>query len=866
MSALGAMSAHNATIRDHIEVRTHPTVVRLSDLESANAEWLSESFVLTPEIDNHLRSLRQVLARGAGCGVFVIGHYGSGKSHFLGYLTQQLRLDSFVTEPPYVVPVSLVNFSAANRLEDIVSGAVGIETGPGDRRATWNKLYARSPGGFLLVLDELSEFLRSKADAHLFNEDVRFLQFLGEWCQDKRFWILGAMQEGIEHTGELEYSLYRKIKDRYRLRLLLSPAHVRTLIAQAMLVKKAGYEQAVQQLVADLREVYPEAALDYSALEAIYPLNPATLELLEQVRDRFSQARGVVDFVVARLRGDTARGIEPFLEQPWGSLVTPELIVDHFRDLFEIQPEFQGLAQQVFPWYQKHLREIFERPALQELAERLLKLLVLVHLSPARSALTAAEAAAWILFSATRVDPERNLRIVQRVFSQLSERGRYVAEHKGAYRLDLTDQGGALFEEQLRREMAALRGQYELILEALVPLLPRKVRERMREWQRAGFETGPEMASYLEGKRLVPEVRDVDLLDQHLAGLELVKEVDESVILELLRQRAWDAAELVRAVERQLKGLGGRRLRFRPAAVGSNAVPQEVVRWCGAQALQHGVTLPKGLDRAALRTISDEIRPDRIGPLALQRLEELGLDENGTDRIVRWLVDGSLALPDTPAPTGSLLRAIHELLRPSTVAGPSELAMVSADLYRHHARLQRLAGERWRERLEAVARVELNGVPPLTQVLEEHADAQWLLLDCLGLPLVHQLHGVIEQVFSRWKLPTLRFAEVSADTSTNGCYRELVNAGIQHSFEKLDVVDELIHEGYKPLGDLAALAATQLQLASKKVLSRLDPGDPLLIFADHGFRIAAEGRGYRHGGDSTLERIVPIWILINYGS
>ena len=91
-----------------------------------------------------------------------------------------------------------------------------------------------------------------------------------------------------------------------------------------------------------------------------------------------------------------------------------------------------------------------------------------------------------------------------------------------------------------------------------------------------------------------------------------------------------------------------------------------------------------------------------------------------------------------------------------------ELAQVSADLYRHHARLQRLAGARWRERLEAVARVELNGVPPLIEVLEEHADAQWLILDCLGLPLIGQLQGVIEQIFSRWKLPTLRFASTSS--------------------------------------------------------------------------------------------------------
>jgi hypothetical protein len=32
----------------------------------------------------------------------------------------------------------------------------------------------------------------------------------------------------------------------------------------------------------------------------------------------------------------------------------------------------------------------------------------------------------------------------------------------------------------------------------------------------------------------------------------------------------------------------------------------------------------------------------------------------------------------------------------------------------------------------------------------------------------------------------------------------------------------------------------------------------LLVFADHGFRIARDGRSFTHGGPSTLERLVPV--------
>jgi hypothetical protein len=39
------------------------------------------------------------------------------------------------------------------------------------------------------------------------------------------------------------------------------------------------------------------------------------------------------------------------------------------------------------------------------------------------------------------------------------------------------------------------------------------------------------------------------------------------------------------------------------------------------------------------------------------------------------------------------------------------------------------------------------------------------------------------------------------------------------------------------------------------VATRLDPSRPVLVFGDHGFRLAADGRGFEHGGTSTLERL-----------
>ena len=309
-------------------------------------------------------------------------------------MTRALREGTLAPDPPEVRAVSLLNYRASASLEEIVLGAVGLGADGSDRRLAWSEVSAsgRFSGGLILVLDELSEFLRSKPDRRSFHEDIRFLQFLGEWAQDRRLWVIAAVQEGIEHTGDLEYSMYRKIKDRFPLRFILTPAHVKDLLSGVHPAQEGWIGAAMDALVKDVRECIPRSALNPDDLRAVYPIHPSTLQMLEEVRDRFSLARGIVDFAVTQLRGDSARGIEPYLERPWGSLLTPDAIVDHFRDLFEIQPEFVPLAQQFFPYYRKRVDEIFDTPALRDLAWKLLKVLVLTHLSPSRKGLRPEEA------------------------------------------------------------------------------------------------------------------------------------------------------------------------------------------------------------------------------------------------------------------------------------------------------------------------------------------------------------------------------------------------------------------------------------------------------------------------------------------
>lgn len=92
------------------------------------------------------------------------------------------------------------------------------------------------------------------------------------------------------------------------------------------------------------------------------------------------------------------------------------------------------------------------------------------------------------------------------------------------------------------------------------------------------------------------------------------------------------------------------------------------------------------------------------------------------------------------------------------------------------------------------------------------------------------------------------------------------------SLDKIDLVDETIHVSRLPLTKLFAELVPKLREALRGRLERLDEGELLLIFGDHGFREnpAYEPRDkyeeprYAHGGISPEEVLVP-WALLGRG-
>lgn len=494
-----------------MEVRALRTVVRLTDARDRSHESdIATTFVPTPEAARVVAAVYGRMARRQGEGFFLQGAYGSGKSHLLAYLDVTVReggaraLDAgerdleaaFAGVPAaswLAVSIALVDHPSRSSLESIVTAAIAGEltacgaTAPpqpeGDRRV-WASAVAQAlasvdRAGLLLLVDELSEFLRAKPDARSFAEDIRFLQFLGERASDLPAVVVATLQESLDETGPIAPEAFAKIKDRYPNRFLLTADHVGQLVRRRILTARPGARGAVDAIHRHLRSCLPHWDVDADTFRGLYPVHPATLVFLEQLRGLFSQNRGVVDFLVARLVGSPDRGIAPHLDQPAGTLLTADVIWDHFSTRVRERIETAPLADEVMAWWEENLASLWPRPDEARLARRALKVLALASLFPFDKWITVRQMARTLTVSVTELEPSLNDHTVADVLERMVARGAYVVRQPvenrdpldAAYQMRRGADAALVLRARVREIAAELSGRPDEVARAALAVV-----------------------------------------------------------------------------------------------------------------------------------------------------------------------------------------------------------------------------------------------------------------------------------------------------------------------------------------------------------------------------------------------------------
>ena len=495
-------------IGDLIEVPEIKTVIQLKDLQDSHLQqMILHSFVVTGEVQDSLERILTSFSQPEGRGVFLKGHFGSGKSHFLSMLSLLLRhAESWkvlLDQAPslenlrknlrsrrfLVAEISLIQHRSTEFLEDIFLPEIFRELsaqlhepfeGTDSRQGTFAKIQKTLRdldfSGMVLLVDELSEFLRSKTDPHAYNEDIRFLQYLGEEASSFPLWVVASLQEWIEETGEINQDTFNKIKDRYPLRISLGRSHIEELVSHRLIRHREGCEGPIHEIFQSLRSYFPSFPVEEARFSQLYPIHPATITLLDRLKPLFSEHRGIVDFIHYRLKGDTERGIPSFLDRPAQELLSPAVLFDHFVHRIREMAETQPFVEKVFHYYQDEIPQIFKDPDQQKVALDAVKLLILFAISPVRTRYTARHMAEMILFRVTDLEAHINYQYFRDIIERLVKGSSYLAVSPGKdplddqFAIDLRADIPGIIRRKIRQGVAEINAGDRRLFERLIPL------------------------------------------------------------------------------------------------------------------------------------------------------------------------------------------------------------------------------------------------------------------------------------------------------------------------------------------------------------------------------------------------------------
>ncbi len=450
-------------LKDIIDLPDVKTVIRLSDIHDEGAKKsLAEDFILTSEVYSNLKVIVGMIEDEVGAGVFLEGNFGSGKSHFLTILSllfnrieawQPLlaqepdltRVCENLSQKEYLTAeASLVDYSSKTPLEEIIRESIveayqrkygrpliDVEKSFAKRKDFYErvdgKLKDNRASGLILLIDELSEFLRSKPDSRSFNEDIRFLQYLGEKGPSFPMWIVSTLQENIEDTGQTTQEAFNKIKDRYPLRLFLTGAHIEELISKRLIKIKAGKRKQVSNLYNTLKTSFSNLPVNEDRFLSLFPVHPATVSFLDNLKPLFSQHRGVVDFIHYQLKGDPGRNIEGMMDLTCDCLLTPDRIFDHFRVRIKERVELNPFSEVIYKFYEDEMNKIFDDEADLNLAYRVLKVLILSAVSPVKKRFMVKDIAEMLLYRITDLESSVNYQYVRDILERLYNEGAYIS-------------------------------------------------------------------------------------------------------------------------------------------------------------------------------------------------------------------------------------------------------------------------------------------------------------------------------------------------------------------------------------------------------------------------------------------------------
>jgi len=397
--------------RDLVQFKPIASVIQvLAADEQQKAAELVETYVMSDrmarEIKNCIVPHLQFEQLHDNRGLFIVGNYGTGKSHLMAVL-------STVAENPEVLP--LLNHQGAAETLTAIAGKFGVirmelggtqitvrdavcqnvEKGlqrmgvdhqfPAIDKITNNKEsfldmmgkfnQAFPSQGLLVVIDELLDFLRTRHQQDLVL-DLNFLRELGEISAQSRFRIMAGTQEVLFGNPQFQFATdsMQRVSSRFQ-EVHIVNDDVAFVVAHRILGKSPEQKAWVRSYLEKYAPLFESLSLKLEQHVDLFPVNPDFFHTFENIH--IGEKREILRTVTEEMRDlldeDVPEGLELLsVDRYWDYLAR--------NSAFTSDPNFQRLKQRVDTAIDK-VQSAMAPPAYVPLAVRIIKGLAIHRLT-----------------------------------------------------------------------------------------------------------------------------------------------------------------------------------------------------------------------------------------------------------------------------------------------------------------------------------------------------------------------------------------------------------------------------------------------------------------------------------------------------
>lgn len=355
--------------RDLLQFDPIETVIQLRE---ANDQRRATDLARTYVISDHMADLLvnvviqqlQFDRPADNRGIFIVGNYGTGKSHLMSLLSALAEYPealTAVTHPQvkeaaaaisgrfHVLRVEIggVERSLRDSLLEELSNALADwgapYTFPPADQVTNNKdIIIEALAGFqqqhpdhgvLLIVDELLDFLRSREERKLLL-DLGFLRELGEVTELTPFRFIGGVQETLFDNPRFAFvaEQLRRVRDRFE-QIRIAREDIAYVVAQRLLRKNDKQLAWISDHLRQFAPLYDNLAERLPEFAQLFPIHPAYIDTFEQVT--VVEKRQVLKTL--------SQGMRDLLDQPVPTDAPGLISYDHYWERLRNNPSMRAL-------------------------------------------------------------------------------------------------------------------------------------------------------------------------------------------------------------------------------------------------------------------------------------------------------------------------------------------------------------------------------------------------------------------------------------------------------------------------------------------------------------------------------------------